>query len=1677
MAEVGVLNLEIQSNGDDAAKGLGALARNLGSVKEKATGFDLSNVASNIKNIVDAVKGSEKTMSSLGTLLNATSTYFKTFGSASNKISVNLKPIENLKKTIGDGFKLGNAGSQLSQLRTALSGEWNTGNIETIGNALSTIANGAKGVDTANLGEVATNVSAVAKALSEYADAAAKVKDAVGVGGGSNSGQVGSNMSLGSSGFKMGLQFFGGKGETNATEQMKMDLEGLMQTTTSVVQQMTDGMSSVASSIQDANNANNELLQTSAAITEQERQTTAQIQERVQVSQGLSLQDREAIRLESNYDRYRDLWTNGGGNWKYDIEKQYGFTPRAFQEGETYAEALKITLEDVNKAVDEFIEKTNQPSGPLLRDTIDQSLGMWDAVKWAPASAEVLGNVGNVENVGNIKKVAETAQDFQQVQSAVQATDAAFTGATQKTTVLTESMEDLDRELQHKQGDFRAAADAAHETSSSFSELMFGAQGLHGAFQRMFPTLTGLTKRFAGMAKMRAMRYIIRQVAAGFSEGVQNMYQYSSAIGSALAPAMDVAASSLAQFKNSIGAAAAPIITALVPALQTVIGWLIQAINLLNQFFALLGGQATWTRALQTETKALNDTKKAAGGAGGAMKDLLADWDELNIIQSQGGGGGGGGGGALGADYANMFEEVGEFTGWVKDLVDGIKDQFGDIWGLVKRIGAVLLGWKISNAFEGLIGKLGGILATLGIIDLVFNIVTMFDNNYIKTGEEGWLIADLLTTVVGAHFAGVVLKKALGGTAGEIAIPLTFVVSAAASIIANLSHTDVSALDEKSIKTSLVAALKGGVAAGYLAHMVGQTLGESLIGGAVGAIATFGVAMTLKADANVAADGITKENVAAAILGIGSLGIAGAATGASLAEAAGVGVGVAATGMAMLFGGAAVITLGAAVGINAINTAAEAGEITSEVIEKNLLAGGIVGAGLALVAGATIGSGLAVAIVGVGGAVLTIAALFAIEATIDKHPAIKWGDYEATVEEIKNFVENEVFETDANTILKLVDPKIEAVSTSEEGLKASVGEVQLLVKKLTVGINEDDTLHELEEKLFGNSETGTEGLFDKFKKTAKAHQELIETGITLVPTAGTNDDGSPKEIIDILGEGWDMLNGHMKDLARQLTDSFARAYSDGISDAAKQSELRTITELTQMAANVAAAMERGELTEGALQNLVDNIQNMDKGSWDTMFDYINQYKEEVAEAYKKVYDEVTRSIAKEAAGLQESITNEYTLADMAETEAERNGHLRKAKAYEDEYKLVKDILDSRRAGRDQAIKDAADAAMNEDTIEQVRTAFLSLIDESLDFRDYVPTIPGGLQSVYLSELLGKSGKIDEESKGAVEEWLAQFIRAAFPEPGDADTVLKAIERGIAGYGDIINREAIDMLADELGITGTEYEVQWNEIMKNFFGDGTATRNAAQSAAEQVEEIVEEAAGETGTVQMQAGADLDVEVSANYSLIKGEGEDAKGMMEDLLGMGLEADAEYETTVTSDVKESVKDATEGMEPVDVTVPVDIGFEIVNAVLNGGDINEVFQEMIKKYGVAGVNSQWNEIVALLEDYDMELPHAGTIGSTGRPWRTSPNSTLSNTNYSKINNENTGTGDEDVIDYNQMANSVQSGTSRANTNVISELQVIATRLSALLAKNWTVNINATSSLGAVNSAASAAWGKVTGP
>ena len=312
---------------------------------------------------------------------------------------------------------------------------------------------------------------------------------------------------------------------------------------------------------------------------------------------------------------------------------------------------------------------------------------------------------------------------------------------------------------------------------------------------------TGLDKFLSTIKRlviMRAIRAAIREVAQGFSEGTENLYHYSEAMNSTDAASaknsFDAVASSLLYLKNSVGAAVAPLIQSLVPVLQTVVGWAVQAANAINMFISALQGKTIYTKAKEAAVNMFDGIKSSAGGAAKAAKEARATllaFDEINRLDAdqKGSGGGGGGAGSSTPNYGDYFEDAMiEMPEWLQYIYD----HFEEILGMVKDIGLGLAAWYIGSSTINAISNVAAMLQSMtgaqrllaGGIIMAIGVKWAFEGGY-NIGRGTASILDYVKTGLGVLAAGVG-GALIGSVVPGIGTGVGFVIGITVGILATL---------------------------------------------------------------------------------------------------------------------------------------------------------------------------------------------------------------------------------------------------------------------------------------------------------------------------------------------------------------------------------------------------------------------------------------------------------------------------------------------------------------------------------------------------------------------------------------------------------------------------------------------------------------------------------------------------------------------------------------------------------------------------------------------------------------------------------------------------------------------------------------------------------------------------
>ncbi len=182
-----------------------------------------------------------------------------------------------------------------------------------------------------------------------------------------------------------------------------------------------------------------------------------------------------------------------------------------------------------------------------------------------------------------------------------------------------------------------------------------------GAFSRLGQHLKkpgdgigAFTKRIWRLAKMVFIFRVIRQAFTamlnGMKEGINNYAQYSESFNKTMSDFKTATSTA----KNALAAMVVPILSAVIPALTALVNWVTAAANAVNNFIAAVSGRGTWSKA-KTQVTDYAKSLKGAAGASDKLKQSLAGFDDLDVLNTDNSSGGGGG--SADVNPADMWSE------------------------------------------------------------------------------------------------------------------------------------------------------------------------------------------------------------------------------------------------------------------------------------------------------------------------------------------------------------------------------------------------------------------------------------------------------------------------------------------------------------------------------------------------------------------------------------------------------------------------------------------------------------------------------------------------------------------------------------------------------------------------------------------------------------------------------------------------------------------------------------------------------------------------------------------------------------------------------------------------------------------------------------------------------------
>lgn len=268
------------------------------------------------------------------------------------------------------------------------------------------------------------------------------------------------------------------------------------------------------------------------------------------------------------------------------------------------------------------------------------------------------------------------------------------------------------------------------------------------------------------IAVYRAIRSALKAMTQAFQEGIGNLYQWSAAVGTSFAPAMDSIATSLLYLKNGFAAMFSPIIEYVAPLIQKLADTLVDAFNWVQKLLSQLLGRDHWYKAVRVQTQYAEKTDDTTKAVKKLRQEIqLMDWDEINnITENTDDGNGGVDTTPTQPNPADMFVQVAQpleklagdtfwqrLWGVIKRGWDKLKEWWNGVdWeNLGKKIGEKITGWwnKATDWWNEHKGEIGE-----GIVKVAGDIYNFFKGLF--EGIDFRKIADDLGTFIGDLWKG-----------------------------------------------------------------------------------------------------------------------------------------------------------------------------------------------------------------------------------------------------------------------------------------------------------------------------------------------------------------------------------------------------------------------------------------------------------------------------------------------------------------------------------------------------------------------------------------------------------------------------------------------------------------------------------------------------------------------------------------------------------------------------------------------------------------------------------------------------------------------------------------------------------------------------------------------------------
>lgn len=487
---------------------------------------------------------------------------------------------------------------------------------------------------------------------------------------------------------------------------------------------------------------------------------------------------------------------NFDGTVKIDTKIDHGGFLKGFQKMSAQSQKLKNSISETTQQIDKLQKELNElQNAPLESTAINNMSAQCDTLdkklldllnkreQLELDTANTMGGIGSaaIPNQASLDSLMQNNKEWQKITAEINKTDAALTkyekkleqarateqkkrdtAIDKKATAIEKATNKLDvyktklAEVQEKESGIGKKLDSiSNLAKKGFANMTKSGNKSNGMLDKLNGSVSRFTKRIWGVLSSALVFTVLSKAFTALREKIAATTKQNAQFSA-----------SMAVIRGNASSAFNTLITAAMPALNSLMSVIAKATTYLNTFISLLFGKTV--KSANAAASATNGQAAALDKAGKAAKkasEYLNAYDEMNVQASDNDSSGGGGGG--GSDLT--YTEDADVEGQVAKYLDRIKKawekadftEFGTMLG--NKINGVLENIDWSGIQTGAT-KLGKSLATF--LNGFFETPGLFTN-------IGTTIANALNTAINAslgfaenfHFdsAGKAVADAING--------------------------------------------------------------------------------------------------------------------------------------------------------------------------------------------------------------------------------------------------------------------------------------------------------------------------------------------------------------------------------------------------------------------------------------------------------------------------------------------------------------------------------------------------------------------------------------------------------------------------------------------------------------------------------------------------------------------------------------------------------------------------------------------------------------------------------------------------------------------------------------------------------------------------------------------------